>query len=239
MTTPQYYVAGRVSTHVLRFTVNGQYVPADVGSVSYTLRGPTGTAIDADVPVTINDGDTFAVVHVSADKNTKTSDIESRFLEFNFEVSGFPHFGMETYSLTDFIPMTCSADDVRDVLGLTPFELPSPSVDLTKSFYALKKMSLTTPILDMLSSDAVSANRMIVLHCALGLLPSCQARAAKQQVSGSESFTRGTVDWKALENSIRTELDGMILSVSSNVNNPTLFGLSSQTDPMYGDTNAS
>ncbi len=232
MFPPRYYLAGQDSTHLLTFND----LTPDVSSVTYNVRDISGTALvtaaSPPSPLTA----TEVPIVIASTHNTKTANVETRFVDYNYTIASIPYTGRYIYKLIDYLYFDVTNDDVRKKLGLTKQELPDADIDLVDSYFQLDgnfSASLAT-LLTGTYANASAANQCILLTEAVRLIPSCPTRMAKTQTSGSESYSRGKVDWDLLESKLRMDLCDAMLYLQPLAPDLTLFIRSTGTDPVYG-----
>ncbi len=232
MFPPRYYLAGQDSLHVLTFD---NQTP-DTNSVAYTVRDLTGTAIlTAQIPTSATQP-TEKLATILAVNNAKTLSVEPRFIDWTWTLLGTPKSARMVYKLIDYLLFTVTPDDVRKKFGLSPQELPDADIDLVDSYFQLDG-SFTTSLASLLAgsyANSSAVNQCVLLTECLRLIPSCPTRMAKSQTSGSESFTRGKIDWEVLEAKLRADLDDSMLLLQPLALAPVYFMKTTGTDPVYG-----
>lgn len=235
----RYEVAGEDASILLPFIISGvngnDYVVPDPNSVEWNVRGHDGTLMTSWQSAVIGSNDTQTTITVSAALNTKTRSFERRSVEYRWLMNGGRVSRSIPYVLTDRVVFDATPDQVRECLGVNRSELPDHEIDLISSYHLLAAALGGTVLrdkLDLGTIDMIKANRAIVLHTALEVLPALRLKAAQSEKSGAEGFTRYTIDWDKLEHVIRREL------LSINLTDPmvvgsTMFVLSEHRDIFY------
>lgn len=235
------YLAGEDISIVVPFVVDGEFVVPDANSVSYTLRGNDGAAISGQVEIDLTPtaSATEVKVLIDAEYNAKTLDIENRFLIVAFQVSGQTYQARVNYRLIDFLTFTCTADNVRALLGVNRREWSDEQIDLVASYYYLASLFEDGAFDEHLQAGSllsVYANQAIAANAALLALPGLQLSVAGEEGTDSTSYRRlQTIDFEAVRNSIKAVLDNALGSLGAGeFVELSLFASGARTDPFTG-----
>lgn len=235
----QYVFSGDDATITVPLIVDGEYVVPDLNSVFYTLRGNDGSVILGNQAVVTDANTTEVHIAIAGAHNTKGLTVENRFLILLFKVNNKQYRISKSYRVVDFIAMTASESDVRDLLGLHGGELPDSSIDLIGAYFSLKADLGGTVLDDALEAGdetAFAANNAIAIKAALEILPSARVRASqRERFDSSETWRFAEIDWDKIERELR---DALALEISTITGEefepPVLFTLSTRTDPFTG-----
>jgi hypothetical protein len=237
----RYEVAGRDVTVTVRFMVDGDFVVPDASSVTYTLRGNDGLPVagQTDVAVGTTDSQTETNITIAAVRNGKAKDFENRFVTVEFKVAGQAYSATTAYRLIDWLGVTVTGDDVRSFIGLDSHELADAELDLHASYYEIKKQLGGTVFDDALTAGddkTLGANRAVLCHQVLRLVPSLRLRTVQREATDTASFDRyKTIDWSAIASLASAELAaGLSAIAGSAVDEVTIFQLTTRTDPVTG-----
>lgn len=235
-----WHITDTALTVRLEFLVGGVPVVPDPGSVQVTLRGNSGEVLDGPTGFTVPG--TYLDYSVDALDNTPAipGTLETRFVHGFFTYQGFPHTIRVNYRLVAFIPMTCTPETVRSLLGMTQDELEDGDVDLIQAYFTLLTPIPSLP--DLLASGGVtslSANDAIAVQAALLKATSLASRFASSQEEADSKFTRlGKLDpYRMVEQLQATlaDLIGTLSGVSAYDANPVRFLVAARTiDPITG-----
>lgn len=228
------------SSVTVHFIVDGETVVPDVSSVFYTLRDHDGTTKLVDNDPIVTDLTTTEVhIPVTVGHNTIAADtVENRYVRVNFAVNGKSYYISKRYSISDFIPLTGTPEDVRGALGLRPSEVNDEEVDLIANYFELKN-DVGAPLdTALVATDHtnIAANRAIVLQTALQLLPSLKLRAIQiEQWDVNQQRRYAKIDWEALQLELSGELGDLIGQMTGTGSTPQLMGVfTTRPDPITG-----
>jgi hypothetical protein len=229
----------RVVTQGEDATFDVQLDPAaDAGTVKWTLRDASGTAIGTLMGVTVNNQAEAQTVTIGVEAVAHAS-LGARFLAVSWKSAGVPRQQFLSYRVTRWFPITCTPDDVRGVLGLNAdAELPDSDIDLAG---AVEMVEVGLPNLLELLADpgvkAAQANRAVVLRTALTLAPSLPLRAAESMSSDSVAFKRfSKANLPSIIADIAAEYGSILQTLRGETEvTPTLFALTTrEADPITG-----
>ena len=196
-------IAGSAATVRVDFTTSlGALVP-DANSVSYQLYGTDGTPIGTSTSVTTS-GDTGVTLTIPGSANAITTPrlFEKRTIVLYLTSGGTPYSFKSSYRLVPFLNYSCTAADVRAVIGADEDELTDEEVDLVSAYF-LVQAQLTDPTqlatalasgtrTELLANEAIVG--MAVCEMNSGLPP----QMAQTRKDGTMSFTRFEINWKAV-----------------------------------------
>lgn len=205
------------------------FVVPDPNSAEWNLRDHAGSLMGSWQTVPAS-----GIVTVPSSYHTITRDIERRTLEYRWMVNGGRMVRSIPYMLAPRPVFDATPDQVRERLGVNRSELPDHEIDLISSYFTLAAALGGTVLrdwLDLGTVDTLRANRAIVLHAALELIPALRLKAAQTEKSGAEGFTRFDIDWSALEADLRRQLAAATASTAAG--GSALFVLSNRADPFY------
>ena len=213
-----YFIANEPVNLTLSFMVdtpNGlDYAPAIDGSVKYTLRDHFGVPLFGlmDVPVPTPGEPSEVGIVIPGSYNAKTTEVARRTITYQWVSGGQLYSRRFAYYLVDWVNIDAEPAAVRAALGVNVGELPDRDISLVTAYLALK--SSVGPGVDaaLAAGDVttIKINRAIVIREALRLLPSLRLKAARSESSGSESFQRFDIDWDALRDDLRAELEELL-----------------------------
>lgn len=245
-----WHISGSPITFPLQFLVEGQFVAPDLNSIRVTLRGNTGAILqDAVIPSISGSGDPItmsaydpnfpaAMQEATASPSdaptgmvlltinstqhivTGLAGFESRFLSVAYSLNGAPFTFERRYKICPFLAITTTQEDVRNLLGVLPSELPDADIDLHHAYFWLKAMSpLTIPAALVSNSMApLHLSRAVALNAAIEVIPSLMTRLMAQEKSHDASYHR-TLDLKMVKKELDTalgaELELMVVALES------------------------
>lgn len=179
----------------VNFLVDGNLVPADANSVTYTVRNNSGGILTQDASIPNLAGDTQAILTIPAAQNTIADglDFERRFVTLRFTHDGSSYEQQISYRVIPFIPSSATAQDVRNKLGLSSVELSDDDVDLVAAYFELRNKMTAGTLQTALTSGTVNARHAeeaIVISAAIQVLPSLQLRALQAKESDGSAARR-------------------------------------------------
>lgn len=235
----RYYRANGPVGIGLTFEFEGEPVVPEESSVSYTLRDAAGTVVAnlEDVPLDVESTDHHLVL--PAEAASVSSPPEGRYLE----VMWLKGVDLQTiniaYWLTNFVPLTVEARDVRNELGLSHTELPDDDIDLIQAYEELKG-EYGTEFSSALTGGgllALQANQMVALKAALNTAGSLRMRALQSARSDDTAFSRfSDTEVEKVVQALKARLLEIKAAVISSTSStpPTLQVFSTPTDPITG-----
>ncbi len=169
--------------------------PADMGSVTWSLRDQTGTLMTGAtaVPIPTPDGAQSVNVTVSAALNTKTTIAETRFLIVDWTEQDATQEVILPYVLTAWMPIRTQPSDVMSALGVNIAELVASEIDIPSAALLVQDdigPGIFQAALVSGDTQTIQLNQLIALRCAIELLPSIPLRIAQVQKTDSASFQR-------------------------------------------------
>lgn len=224
----------------LEFLVGGVPIIPDPDSVKVTLRGADGAVLSG--PTAFLAPGTYLDYTVSAGDNTPAvaGTLETRFVHGFFTYQGFPHTVRFNYRLSPFIPMTCTEDTVRGLLGMTQDELEDSDIDLFQGYYTLLVKVPGLPN-QLVSGDAtaLAANDAIAVQAALLKAESIASRFSSSQEEADSKFARlSKFDPYRLVQELSGKLEALVSDLAGTTSYaaaPTLFVVAARTtDPITG-----
>lgn len=231
-----------VSLNII-FEANGQTLVPDTGSVKLNLRNHEGTLLITNQTVTVGSGLTSASVLIGASHNTLTVDqkFARRVAQITFTSGGQTYNIYKTYRVNAWLNHDVTPETVRGLLGVNVNDLPDSSIDILKA-YLLVELQLSEYAIDindkLIAGDigAINTNKTIACSAALDCLASLRLGVAQQEENGALSFSRfASIDWDALEASIRCQLEEAFEQVvDEETTSPTLIVFTTRTDPITG-----
>lgn len=197
-----YKVKGANAIFTIDFKVDGEFVIPELDSVYLTVRDSSLISYPSynNQPLP---GITTSSYQLSVDSIVQTTSEETtlRFVQLKFTSNGVVHSQNFSYTVTDFLPITVSAEDVRNIFGAEYREIPDDSFDIPFQYFRLNRKYgalFKSAYLDAVGSQ--HANRVLAYACALSLIISAPTRILKRErTSDSSEFERQRVDFTALE----------------------------------------
>lgn len=237
-----WHLSGEDLTLRFDFLSEGALVVPDADSISLTLRDHQGALIAPYNPELHPSAGTSLEVVISGASNTLAlaDTVESRFVTLTYRVNGVPRTIRNNYKISEFLPISATPVDVRNLLGLIEDELPDDEVDLYQAYYQLLMDNAgLSAALGATTVANLLANRAIALQAALLLAPGLPARFGQRSTSADQEFTRFAnlkVDElvEKLEAELETTLAEMAAPGEVEVVSPTRFLIAPRTDPITG-----
>lgn len=184
---------GQPVTVALEFTINGFLVAPDDGTVTYTLRGRSGTLAEN---VAVPAGDLDITIDGALNEQLASETTGVRSLTINFLDGGLKKSFTITYYLTAYLMTTVTCDSVRALLGVEPYELPDESITLMQTHNRLKK-DLDLDPFD--NEDLVIEANELLLHAeALKQARVLQLKVLQQSKVDDHLKTRATINFRSL-----------------------------------------
>lgn len=203
-----------------------------------TVRSHTGAVLQSNVALDITT--TSAILTVAGADNTLTgtNTVEQRYVHVYFTHEGKQHRRDYTYRIAAFIPLTATAQDVRDELGLDASELPDRAVDTLHAYLQLAD-EYGTAFTDTFSSGTVSslrANEAVVLKAAIDVVTSLDLRAGVKFASEETSFQRkDSFDSQAMLHTLGNKLSKILDDIlATDTVLVTSFVVATPTDVITG-----
>lgn len=231
-----WFFAGENVTLNFDFKVDGEFVVPT--SASYLLRNHAGVAIGSAVNLT--GLTTSASIMIPAVSNALSSEAlyENRFVLVSFIHNGKSHTLVQPYKIANFVPITAVADDVRRLTGLAEAELPDADIDILGAYFKLFDSYGTDFSNQMFALTYKNrlANESIALQAAIDVAISFPLRVPVSVRNEDSQFSRTTsIDWAAMEASLRRQLQQNLTSVISvEETTVTVFSVTTPTDPVTG-----
>lgn len=203
------------------FIVDGDFV--DPSSATFIIRDHTGAQLDSGPVI---DGQ----VTVPAALNEILDPWENRYISVVFSYNGGTHFFRESYSLSEFIPLSARPRSVRDILGVDQKELPDDAIDVTEAYFQLldQRGPAFSEALSLTGERNRALNQAVILQAALNVLPSLPLRLMITVRTEDSSASRlKEIDFDKLEAGLAASLAHYInLATAANVGARTTFGVS-------------
>lgn len=196
-----------------------------------TVRDQAGAVVHTS---TLDTSTTSAVLSIPATEISAGRDFETLFVQVRFIVNGRLHEQSHTIYLTPFVPLTATAADVRQILGIPPTELEDGQIRIYPAYFRLAPQ--IGPALTAGNAQALAANRAVALEAALELIPSLELRIGQKLKSEDQEFSRfSDIDWVALQLALEAELEELLAAITdSEVEAISHFAWSFPTDPITG-----
>tara|TARA_R110002072_G_scaffold23791_6_gene81600 strand:+ start:568 stop:1257 length:690 start_codon:yes stop_codon:yes gene_type:complete len=228
-----WFTAGEDATVTVDYIVDGEYVTPD--SATYRLLTADGTvALSGSLPA---ESTTESVV-IPAAQTAIIEEHESRFLKLEFVYASRVYHKMLSISLTGFLPLTGTPDDVRQTMGLDPLELKDEHVDLIGAYFDLRWANGDGFKQGLLAGGprAISTNRAVVLKAALKICNSLPMRTHIVVQSEDSRVQRSAkIDFDAMRAEIEAQLaEEVNVAAGVTIAATTLFALSNPEDPFSG-----
>lgn len=237
-------IDGEDTTVTFDFTLDGQFVLPDEGSVKVTVRSSDGapfpgwnqevqdgvfnTTLNLKIPATLNaipEGLSF----------------ETRYVRVQYTVDGLPRSETKHYRITPFIPLQTSEDKVRARLGASEKEVPDSDIDLHAAYYKLIDSGQVNLSVAMKSNTgaAIAANNAVEIKAALEHLPALASKLAQSESQDNATRVRMKLDIPALRKDLLSTLAEELNSMSTLMGGlaevtPTLMMLVTPTDVITG-----
>lgn len=241
------FLAGQAVTLDVLFEQGVDTVIPDVASVTYTLYDNNGAQVSGavDVAVTTDGTSTSVPITIASGKNGKTGLFEHRTLVVKYKLNGGDRQQQLQYRLTDFVPMTATADGARSLIGAARNELPDQDLDFYQAYIEVcAEISSASVNAALISAGQAnfSANRAIVCRALLDLLPSLQFRLVQSSKSNTAQISRFTkVDFVALTDFLTTLYNDALEIIDPSEPTSDVFGAgvligvtSPDVDPITG-----
>ena len=227
-------------THIVEFASG-----APTGAFSYSLFDEDGTIVDGieDEVVTLGVGAISARIDIPAASNTVSKPLfETRTITWTYPTNSGTVNGSISYVVQKAIPFPATPEGVRQLLGVTPEEIPDDRIDLLGAYLEFIKPlndpdTVLEPYTTSGDADAYKITRAIEALAALETLPTLQIALAARFDSGTNSYQRwNKIDWEGMAERLMNYVQEAIIIVE-----PTLefvispiFMLSVRTDPLTG-----
>ncbi|MDH7796427.1 MULTISPECIES: hypothetical protein [unclassified Beijerinckia] len=217
-------------------------LPADVGSVTWSLYGGNGARISGPTAITTAAMQSEVIVPLAPSDHTITAParFERRTVVLDWQTDGVSHTSRQTYRVLPFLNTSANADAVRTLLALTPDELRDEEVDIVRAYFQIES-EVTQAVLDVgLSSGTLiefSLNQAIVCEAALPCLNTIELRAAAVNTDGVQKFERykSGIDFDALRARVQgMKLEALDSAAGIEIDDPTLVVLTQPTDVITG-----
>ncbi|HQT78547.1 MAG TPA: hypothetical protein PLD10_15955 [Rhodopila sp.] len=172
--------------------------PADVSSVSWTLRDGTGAPMASYTNIAVNNAIEAPSVAISTPgaANTKTASLglsENRFLCVTWLVNGGSYQKVYPYKLVDFMPLLLDGDQIRSLAGMTEAELPDEEIDIPSAATTVRG-DVGATVFDnaLLAGDETTplVNGLIAYRVLIDLAPSYHLRIAQVISAQQNRFQR-------------------------------------------------
>lgn len=238
-------IAGEDAAVSFDFTLGGQFVKPDLGSVKVTVRDNLGMTVqDWDKAVQPDPLGTHMLLVLPAAINflPAEAEMENRFVEVRFTVGGKPVSTLTSYRLSHFLPIMVSEDQVRGLLGATESEIPSHMIDLYGAYYTLLAAypDVLLPALKSSTKANLSANNAIALQAALEQVPALAAKLAQSESQDNATNERMKLDIPLLKQMLEAKLADEMKQVQTAIVGPSVASaspylmLTTPADPITG-----
>lgn len=230
--------AGDAVTISIPLIVNGEYAVPDLNTVSYTVRDNSGSVVVPATAVTTDASTTTVHVQTSSSINQITKDVETRYVELKFSVSGNVHIKRVNYQIITWVPLTVSEDHVRAELGVTIYEVPDGDINIASAYFQIKH-DLGTTFVDSLTAGnrlTFTANRLVALRAALNVIPSLQLRIMQSEKTDTAQMSRlSSLDFERLTGNLSSTYGQLQSEISGvGLTEVGIFNVVSGTDPFTG-----
>jgi hypothetical protein len=233
------FLAGADLAVRVLFQAFGQPKVPDSGSVTYSLRGDSGTVLTSG-SLSPPAGANFVVVPILATNNSLTQRYEYRTLIVSFAVNAAKYSVTQRYRLLPFLNYACTSDDARGFLGIGKDELKDEEIDFPASYFSIEDSVGQATLENMLAGtppQRKGANDAVLYTAVLAVIPSLKLRTSFTQTDGPLGFSRfrNTPDFDSLAREAQARLsDALDTAGSRDTVNPTLIVVSTPTDPITG-----
>lgn len=213
-------LAGEASTVSFNFTLEGQFVLPDEGSVFVTIRDNDGLAIqDWDRASQLDAKGTTHNVVVPAALNyvPVTMAFEVRYVRIEYSVGGVPRATTKSYRVTPFIPLQTSEEAVRARLGANEQEIPDSTIDLNMAYHMLLASGENNLPYALKANTAatLAANNAIEIKAALEQIPALAAKLAQMETQDNSSRVRMKLDIPQLRKELMQALYAELATMSN------------------------
>lgn len=182
--------SGDDHTVLIDYIVDGEHVIPT--SASVTVRDHVGNPLISNSVLDVTS--TQVSFEVSGANNTLVGSnvVESRFLNVYFLYEGRQYRRDLSYRITEFVPLSVTAEDVRSEIGVDQSELADHEVDLLRAYHQLVTDygSAFSDSLTVGTSLFMEANEAVVLRAAINLIPSLNLRVGVQISAEENKFQR-------------------------------------------------
>jgi hypothetical protein len=225
------------------FIVGDEFVVPETGTVSVTLTKPDGSILAGynNLAVTPDADTSNVVVPISAGANGKTLEYELRHLEIKFDYDGNTFRHAISYNIVDRINIPVSAQQVRNLVGLSDDEWPDEQIDILKAYYdvkaepALNGINVET-LMDSGDAEVRNLLEAVTIKSALNFLPALELIAVQSQQADNTMFRRfEKVDFATLSNKLNQTYSRALTAVAeANYTNLTYTTTGLGTDAVTG-----
>ena len=207
--------ANKSATITVDLIVGGNFVQPDTDSVvKYTLLGNDFSPMDdyTDREIFIPPSTSLSVV-IPAEANTIVGQSEIRTLLLDVVVGGKVVTFKEQYRVSKIPAYTTTKDNVRLVFGLNDSDLSNDLIDLDSCYFELlTKYPSLEEWFKGGGINAIKANRILTLTCALSFSNGLRLLAVASESDGTSKMTRfeKAMDFDEQINAAKAELDDLI-----------------------------
>lgn len=235
-------LVGTDASFRVEFTGPVGTLPADAGSVKWSLFDNSGAAFGEATTLANPEGATSVSIEVDAEQHTIDSArrFEARTLITRWKSNGQSYADRLSYRVIPMLNHAVTPDDVRAVLGLNEDELQDNEIDITAAYFSFEDSAGQTALADALASGAhitTHANRGIIAEAALAVFPSLRIRVGQTQTNGELRYERfrTTPEFDKIERMLRDMRSEALDLISDGVVvNPSMLVLTSPADVITG-----
>lgn len=224
---------------------------ADTDEIMYSLYDLNGEIVEGIDDYTIDptdlDSRSFIEITIPGEANIldENKEFDNRVLTVNYTLNGADRFEKKSYRIIPFVPYTCSADDVRTMLGVGNSVIEDDMVDIYAAYLKCKSL-MSDPdelLVCLISGDhkTTLANRAITLCSALTFrssLPLLTPKIESDSVVSQTRFTTTVDDFNKLFDALQEELEDILADLEDvsmdDRFSPDLFVIGNLTDTFTG-----
>lgn len=213
-------IKAQAYTVSLPFFINGEYVEPDNFQATYTIYNNSGAPIAGYVNITSGVSGSYLSVNIPANVNTIANglDFERRTVLMQFNHNGQNHKVIKNYMITEFYPLSVTAENVISYMGIKEGEIYPADLEITQAIFDIKKI-MGSEIFNtfMVSGDHnnILLNDAIKYQTAHRAMANIELKILQKAGSESVSFARfQQIDFKAIAARVHSDLASAISQIS-------------------------
>lgn len=208
--------------HTVEFTTS---IPS---VVNWWLKDSSGNELAAGSNDVLPDA-ISTTIEIPATHNELPQGVYSDYRRLYWSYDG--NAGRVQYEVRSELPFGVSEDGVRNKLGVPEHNLTDAEIDLVSAYYKLPDLTFVPT-----TAQSLAIRHAIEATAALELLPTMPLRIAQKESSGTDQYTRGKIDWDAIEDQLRGYIRAglLVIDPSTAFTGSALFTLSRIPDRFSG-----
>jgi len=213
-------IRSQAYTISLPFFIDGEYVTPDNFQATYTIYNNSGAAIAGFTNVVVGVSGSRVSLNIPAYLNTIAGglDFEKRTALVQYIYEGQNHKVTKNYMITDFYPLSVTAENVISYMGLKEGEIYPEDLEITPALFDIKKIIGDTNFnAYMISGDYnnILLNDAIKYQTAHRAMANVELKALQKAGSESVSFARfQMIDFKKISERVISDLNSAISQLS-------------------------